>query len=163
MKRSHRHVAVILNEDVEGTGFAGQLVNARAGYARNFLLMDGRADVATPDRVKQRESEIAKAEGRRQAEISRLQEVAQAIESESLKMTLKTGPNNRVFGSVTANDVVKTLKERKVELATAQLHGLPIKRLGDSPVSVKLGLGVSAILNVNVSGQRQSSDESDEE
>ncbi len=164
MKRSHRHVSVILNKDLDGIGFAGELLSARAGFARNFLLNDGRAEVATPARIKQREAELAKAKQRREEEVTNRNTLAEKIAASPMEATLKTGQNNRVFGSITVVDVAKKLKsDHGLEIDKNHLHGLPIKQLGTSQVSVKLGLGVTAILNVVVTGQQAAKEESAQE
>jgi large subunit ribosomal protein L9 len=161
MKRSHRHVSVILNKDLEGIGFAGELLSARAGFARNFLLNDGRAEVATPAKIKQREAELAKAKQRREEEVTTRTALAEKIAATPMETTLKTGQNNRVFGSITAVDVTKKLKaDHGLDIDKSHLHGLPIKQLGSTPVSVKLGLGVTATLNVVVTGQQAATEES---
>src|SRR4051812_31857013 len=134
MKRSNRQVTVILNADVTGVGFAGELVTVRAGFARNFLLRGGQAEVATPEKRKARETEIAKAEARRTDEVTKLEELAAKISAEPLHLSLKVGPNHQVFGSITAKDVAAQVKARfSEEVPPQQLPGLPLKALGRHP------------------------------
>jgi large subunit ribosomal protein L9 len=155
MKRSHRQVSVILNQDVEGLGFAGELLTVKAGYARHFLLAAGLADLATPERQAKRAAETAKAAAKREAEVAKLQATATALTDQPLALTLKIGPDGRVFGSITAAAVVKALKaERDLAVTTHQLSGLPLKALGTQTVSVKLGLGVIAALTIKLTGER---------
>lgn len=155
MKRSTRQVSVILNEDVEGVGFAGELVTVRAGFARNRLLAGGLASVATPKLQAERKAEIAKADARREKEVADRQKIAEALEAEPLALILKVGPNGRVFGSITAAEFTKQVKaQRKVELDPKKLHGVPIAGLGSHTVSAKLGLGVVAQIAVQVTGEK---------
>ncbi len=154
MKRSNRQVPLILNEDVEGVGFKGELVRVKAGYARNFLLPKNVAVVATPKLEKEREREIATATARREQEVADRQELAKTLAAEPVVLTLKVGPGGRVFGSVTAAEFAKQVKaQRQVEVDPKQLHGLPLHGLGTHTVSAKLGLGVVASIPVRVNGQ----------
>ena len=154
MKKSKQQVSVILNADVPDIGFAGELLVVRPGFARNFLLPRGHAELATPAKVAQRETEIAKAEQRRASEVTEREALATEIAAEPLQLKLKVGPDKRIFGSVTATEVVKQLKaQRKLELTTQQLSGLPIKHLGRHQASAKLGLGVTATITLEIEGE----------
>lgn len=154
MKRTNRQVAVILTKDVDGTGFAGELLQVRAGFARNFLLPKQLADVAIPRLRKEREKQIAAAEARREKEVAARQELAETLAAEPIELTLKVGPDGQVFGAVTATDVAKALAAKKIELTTRDLSGLPLKSLGRHTVSAKLGLGVGVQIPVEIRGQQ---------
>lgn len=154
MKRSNRQVPLILNEDVEGVGFKDELVQVKAGFARNFLLPRSVAVPATAALRKDRETQIAQATARREQEVAERQEVAKTLAAEPVIATLKVGPGGRIFGSVTATEFIKLVKaQHKVSLETKQLHGLPIHGLGAHTVSAKLGLGVVALMPVRVNGE----------
>jgi large subunit ribosomal protein L9 len=154
MKRANRQVPVILNEDIDGIGFAGELVMTRPGFARNFLLPRQLALVATPKLQKEREREIGQATERREKEVAERQQTAERLAEETIRLTLKVGPGGRVFGSVTASDVAKAVQEqRKVAVDPKQLHGVPLAALGSATVSAKLGLGVTAQIPVQVAGE----------
>ena len=155
MKKSKQRVAVILNTDVPETGFAGELLVVKPGFARNFLLPRGHGELATPAKLKKREKEIAKAEERRSSEVTQREELAVTLGAEPIKLSLKVGPDGQPFGSITASDVVKQLKaQRKLELTTQQLSGLPTSQLGSQTVSAKLGLGVTASVPLEISPDR---------
>jgi large subunit ribosomal protein L9 len=152
MKRSNRQVSVILNADVDGLGFSGELVTVKAGYARNFLLAGRQGDVATPELLKKREKEIANAQTKREEEVAKLQGAVQALSTEPVKLKLKVGTDNQVFGSITAAELAKAVKTQlKQTVEPRQLVGLPIKALGRHTVSVKLGLGVTGSLELDIS------------
>ena len=154
MKRSNRQVPLILNEDVDGVGFKDELVQVKAGFARNFLLPKNLGVLATSKLQQEREAQIAKATARREQEVADRQEVAKALAAEPVVVTLKIGPGGRVFGSVTAAEFVKQVKaQRKVVLIAKQLHGLPVHGLGAHTVSAKLGLGVVALIPLRVNGE----------
>ncbi len=153
MKRSHRQLPVILHEDLDGVGFAGELVRVRAGFARNFLLPKELAVVATTARVAEREKDIATAEARRAKETADREELAGALAETPVALTLKVGPGGQVFGSVPATEFAKAVKEqRKLTVDPKQLSGLPLASLGPAQVSVKLGLGVTALIPATVTG-----------
>lgn len=154
MKKSKQAVSVILNQDLDGVGFAGSHVVVKPGFARNYLLAGGRAVLATPQLLTERAAEIAKAEAKRQAEHQAREELAEKLAASPLTTTLKTGPKGRVFGSITATEIVKLLNQQhQLSLTAQQLGGLPLKTLGSHAVSVKLGLGVTATVPVEISGQ----------
>lgn len=164
MKRSKQAVAVILNQDLENVGFAGELITVKPGFARNFLLMRNRADIATPGRRQKREAEMAKATDRRQAELGKMAELAEKISAESLNVTLNVGLNNQIFGSVTAAEVAKLLKEKHgLGVKTSDLSGLPIRSLGSHTVSAKLGIGMTATVPLEVSGRKTQADAADDD
>lgn len=153
MKRSHRHIPVILEKDVEGTGFAGELVEVRAGFARNFLVPQSLAKVATPKLKEQRQKDIEAAAARRGQETAEREELAAKLAEEPIELKLKVGPGGQVFGAVTATEFAKAVKtQRKLDIDPKQLHGLPISAIGPGQVSARLGLGVSAVLPVMVKG-----------
>lgn len=162
MRKSKQQVAVILNADLPDVGFAGELLVVRPGFARNFLLPNRHAELATPGKRKQRETEIAKAEARRQSEVTDRQGLATDLGAEPLKLTLKVGPDGQAFGSITATEVAKQLKaQRKLEVAAKQLSGLPTSQLGRQTVSAKLGLGVSAQIPLEITPERVKSEKAE--
>jgi large subunit ribosomal protein L9 len=155
MKRSHRHIPVILEKDVEGTGFAGELVDVRVGFGRNFLIPKGLAKAATPKLKEQRQKDIAAAEARRAQETAAREELATKLSEQPIELELKVGPGGQVFGSVTATEFAKAVKaQRKLDVDPKQLHGVPISSLGPAQVSVRLGLGVSALIPAVIKGAK---------
>ncbi|HEY8109006.1 MAG TPA: 50S ribosomal protein L9 [Patescibacteria group bacterium] len=155
MRRSHRHVPVILDKDVEGTGFAGELTDVRAGFARNFLIPRGLAKAATPKLKEQREKDIEAAAARRDKETAAREELAAQLQAEPIGLALKVGPGGQVFGSVTATEFAKAVKaQRKLDVDPKQLHGVPISSIGPAQVSARLGLGVSALIPAVVKGTK---------
>jgi len=156
-------VAVILNQDLENIGFSGELVIAKPGFARNFLLVASRADIATPKRRAKREAEIAKAAERREKEQATLSDLAQQLQETPLELTLKVGAGDQVFGSVTANDLARQLKEtHQLTVKPAQISNVPLKSLGSHTVPVKLGIGVTAEVPVTIKADRLQPEEPEE-
>lgn len=143
---------VILLEDVKGLGKAGDLVNAKDGYARNFLLPKGAAIEATPGNLKKWKEDQAKEAERKENEYNEAIKLKEKIENIKVNLTGKAGEGGRLFGSITSKDIADALKKqhkididrRKIELKDN------IKSLGTTQVDVRVYAEVLAKLNVNV-------------
>ena len=143
---------VILLKDVKGLGVAGDLVNAKTGYARNFLLPKGDAIEATPgnlDRWKKDQANLAKKE---ETEHKEALELKEEIEKVTVVLEGKAGEGGRLFGSITSKDIGDALKKqhkivvdrRKIELKDN------IKTLGITEVNVRVYAEITAKLKVEV-------------
>lgn len=146
---------VILLKDVKGLGKEGELVNAKDGYARNFLLPKGDAIEATPANLKKWKDEKAKEEERKKNEYNEALKLKEKIDSITVVIQGKAGEGGRLFGSITSKDIADALKsqhkididKRKIELKDN------IKSLGTTTVDVRVYSEVLAKLNVNVKEQ----------
>ena len=123
----------------------------RAGYARNFLLPRKQALPITQANKKHVESLLKAREAREQKEFENARELSEKIEKISIAIAVKTGEGGKMFGAVTANDLIERLKEEGVELVKKQL-GLaqPIKDLGSHSATIKLHADVEAELKFEV-------------
>ena len=130
---------IILRRDIEGLGQAGEVKTVKDGYARNFLLPKEKVMIATPGNLKRWELEKKKIERLRNEEISKAQEVAQALEKTSCTIQAKVGEEGKLFGSVTNTAIAHALKEAgfAVEKRDIVLTE-PIKELGAYFVQVRL-------------------------
>jgi large subunit ribosomal protein L9 len=145
-------VEVILKTKIEGLGSEADVVSVKPGYARNFLIPKGFASPSTSATKRQVEELRRKRAEREANELNEAQELAGKLGKLKLVFTLESGEGSeKVFGSVTSQDIADKLKEagheidrRKIELPK------PIKELGDHEVTVKLGSDVQAKLNVTV-------------
>lgn len=142
---------VVFTKDIENHK-AGDVKEVADGYARNFLLPRGMARAATPEALKQLESQ-RDAESKRAARaLADAQGLAEQISGITLTIGAKVGTNKRLHGSVTGQEIVSELKKhhnisldrRDVELAE------PIKRLGNFEVPIKIGHGLEPKLKVTV-------------
>ncbi len=140
---------VILREDIEHLGRAGEIVGVKAGYARNFLIPRGLAYRATAANKQRVESERRRREERHAAERATAEQLAEQMASLSLTFTARTGEGEKLFGSITAADIAEQLKahghsvdKRHIELAE------PIKMVGIYKVPVRLDRGVVAEVRV---------------
>ncbi len=142
---------VLLLKPVDGLGGEGDQVKVRAGYARNFLLLQGFAVPLTRANKKQVEA-LKKRRGEREAqELVGAQELGKKIEKTSLVFVVKTGEGGKMFGAITVSDLHAKLVASGVELdkKKIQLH-TPIKVIGKHTVKVKLHPDVSVDLPFDV-------------
>ncbi len=130
---------VILREDVEKLGTAGDVVTVKDGYARNYLLPRGLAYPATEGNKRRLASEQLARSRRAEAEIGSARELAVRLETVSLSFTMKAGEGDKLFGSVTSADIAERLKTEgfTVDKKAVELHE-PIKALGVYKVPVRL-------------------------
>ena len=130
---------VILRQDVEKLGNAGDLVTVKDGYARNYLLPRGFAYPATEGNKKRLEAEAKMRVKKAGAQVVVARELAAQIEAVSLTFTMKAGEGDKLFGSVTAADVAERLHAEgfTVDRKTIELPE-PIKALGVYKVPVRL-------------------------
>jgi len=144
-------IEVILREDVKSLGKAGALVRVKPGYARNFLLPHGLAYEASEGNKKRIAAEQKARETKSASERVEAQKVAAALGALSVTLTAKAGEGDRLFGSITAQDIADRLAElghpvdkRKIDLE----H--PIKTLGAHTVPLRLHPEVVAEIPVTV-------------
>ena len=143
---------VILLQDVDSLGEKGTLANVSKGYARNFLLPKGLAEVATPGKI----AEFRRREEERKHHEQRVTE--QAVESAStltrtvLTIPAHAGEGERLYGSVTAADVADAIWEaRKLRVDKRKVHlEEPIKSLGTYMIDIELAEGVTVSIKTMV-------------
>ncbi|HVR94582.1 MAG TPA: 50S ribosomal protein L9 [Casimicrobiaceae bacterium] len=145
---------VILLEKVVNVGDLGEVVKVRQGYARNFLIPQGKAKRATPENLKLLEAkrgELEKAAGER---LAKAQAQAEKIEGVTIQVTQKAGVDGRLFGSVTNVDVVEALQGlgHTVEKSMVRMPEGPLKHVGDFPLTIALHTDVAAHITVTVLG-----------
>jgi len=142
---------VILTEDVQHLGDAGQVVKVRDGYARNFLLPRGLALLATESRVREMEHKLRVIEERVRKEVKGHEKVALALHKARLSFSVLAGEEGKLFGSVTSADIHTQLREQGIEVDRRRIElSEPIKQLGEHKVTVRLHREVRAELRVTV-------------
>ncbi len=103
---------VILQQDVQGTGNKGQLVNVADGYARNFLLPRKLAIVATPQAVNELKNREAAAQYRAKEDLEKAVATGKIIQGKTVRHTAKAGSGGRLFGAVTTREIAEDLKNQ---------------------------------------------------
>ena len=145
---------LILTQDVENLGKAGELVSVRPGYGRNYLVPRGLAVSATVKNKNRLEHEKALIEKRVAKERASATEIAGRINGMTLQFERMVGEDEKLFGSVTSRDITEQLKKANVDIDhrwVALEH--PVKALGKYEVVVRLAAGVTANLKFWVVGK----------
>ncbi|WP_427911843.1 50S ribosomal protein L9 [Ramlibacter sp. MMS24-I3-19] len=146
---------VILLDKVVNLGGLGEIVKVKDGYARNFLIPQGRARRATEANKAEFEARRAELEKAAAAKLSESQAQGEKLAGTTLKLTQKAGVDGRLFGSVTNHDIAEELGRQGYKVAKSQVRmpNGPIKTVGDSTVSVALHTDVVVDINVTVYGE----------
>ena len=144
-------IEVILREDVKSLGKAGALVRVKPGYARNYLLPQGLAYEATEGNKKRIAAERKARDAQGAADKVDAQKVAETLSGVALTLSAKAGEGDRLFGSITTQDIADALAARghTVDKRRIELDH-PIKVLGNHTVAVRLHPEVHADLQVTV-------------
>ena len=154
---------IILRKDVPNLGMAGDITEVRPGYARNFLFPKKLAQPATPSNLKTLEHERAKYEKEREKKKVLAQEVAEKIKGVECVIKAKVGRTKKLFGSITASDILEALSKQGVKIERYCLKlSETIKTLGDFHVEVKLHPDVKTSLKVKVISAGEEEEESAE-
>lgn len=144
-------VKVILTDDVASLGFAGDVVNVKPGYARNFLLPQKKAMMADPKNLKVMEHARFLAQHKMKKIKSEAEAVAAKMAEVSLNIAHKVGEEGKLFGSVTSIEIEKALRGEGFEVDKRNiLLEKPIKELGEFAVPVKLHPEVTQDVKVAV-------------
>ena len=146
---------IILMEKVVNLGGLGDVVKVKDGYARNFLIPQGKAKRATEANRKIFEEKRAELERAHAIAVVAAQDQAGKLEGLMLQITRKTGVDGRLFGSVSAHDIVEALAAQgvQIEKSSVRLPEGPLKAIGDSPVQIALHADVVATVTVSVLGE----------
>ena len=143
---------VILLKDVKGLGKAGDLVNAKTGYARNFLLPKGDALEATPGNLERWKKDQEALANKEETEHKEALELKEKLEAVSVVLEGKAGEGGRLFGSITSKDIGDALKKQhKIEVDRRKIELKDnIKSLGVTEVNVRVYAEITAKLKVDV-------------
>jgi large subunit ribosomal protein L9 len=147
---------IILMEKVGNLGNLGDVVKVKDGYARNFLIPQGKAKRATQENLKAFESRRAELEKAQAAQLAKAQERGAKMEGLTLQISQKAGVDGRLFGSVTNYDVVDALAKQghEVERSQVRMPQGPLKQVGDYPIHVGLHADVEVTITVSVLGEQ---------
>lgn len=142
---------VILRDDITTLGKAGEAVNVRDGYARNFLVPRHLAYVATPGALKKIEHEMRQRARVIDRERMSAEEYAKRLEPVIVTVPMRVGDESRLYGSVTAQMLSDNLERQGFDIDRRMIHmEEPIRTLGSHEVSVRLKHGVTGKFRVNV-------------
>ena len=142
---------VILQENVEGLGYLGDVLTVTKGYARNYLLPRKKAVVAEERQVKLLQHIKRQIDQKAKKELEVLGESGKNLSKISLTFEVQTGKDDKLFGSVTSKDVAERLAAQGVEVDRRKIHlPQPLKELGTFSVAIKLHRDVVPKINVTL-------------
>jgi large subunit ribosomal protein L9 len=143
---------VILLERIANLGALGDVVKVRDGYARNFLIPQGKARRATDTAIKEFESRRADLEKAQADKLAQAQAMGETLNGLIVKIAMKAGVDGRLFGSVTNFDIAEALRKQGFEVAKGliRMPAGPLKAVGEHHVSVALHTDVVVDITVTV-------------
>lgn len=155
---------VILKEKIKGLGAEADVVKVKRGFARNFLLPQGKAYEASQGNLRHTERLKAIRAEREAKEMAEAEKLASKLKKTKLKLTLATGQGGKAFGAITTMDIAKGLTEQaNVEIDRHQIVlERPIKNTGSFEIEVKLGFDIVAIVKLSVSAAGEAAAEGEE-
>lgn len=144
-------IKVILRADVSGLGKRGDIVEVKDGFGRNYLLPRSLAIAATPGAVGQAQAMRRARDLRDAQDREAAQEIARTLVSRTITIKAKAGTEGRLFGSVTASDVVEAIADQTtIQLEKRQVRLEPIKTTGSHSVAIKLHADVEFPVSLEI-------------
>jgi len=144
-------VQVILSEDVHALGDAGDIVSVKPGFARNYLIPQGKALLATAERVHEVEHKKRVISEKRAKELKDLTAVKSKLDAAKIEIAAQAGEEGKLFGSVTAANLAELLAAKGLEVDRRKIQlAEPIKTLGEHTVAIRLRSDVVAEFKVTV-------------
>ena len=143
---------VILMEKVANLGGLGDVVKVKDGFARNFLIPQGKAKRATDANLKEFENRRTELEKKANEQLTGAQERSQKLEGLKIDIAQKAGVDGRLFGSVTNADISESLGKLGLQVKKAEIRMPqgPLKHIGEYPVTLQLHTDVLAHITVHV-------------
>lgn len=146
---------VILLEKIDKVGLLGDLVDVKSGYARNFLLPQGKAEMATSDNIeafKQRRAELEKQQAEALAKANTRRD---ALDGVTVSITSRAGTEGKLFGSIGTEEIRAAFETsgQAVEKKEIRLPDGPLRNVGEHPVTLHLHADVNVEVIVNVVGE----------
>jgi large subunit ribosomal protein L9 len=154
---------VILRKKIDNLGAEADVVRVKAGYARNFLIPQGKAYEATKGNLRHLASLQATRVQREAEELENASKLAAKIQKQRPTFTLETGQSGKAFGSVTSMDIHKKLEELKIDVDRHAIKlDKPIKKSGRTDVEIRLHTDVTATLRVTVETEQKDAPRSED-
>jgi large subunit ribosomal protein L9 len=133
-------VEVILLEKIQNLGDLGDLVKVRPGYARNYLVPQGKAAPATPENKAKFEQQRKELEKTAEEKLAHAQQRAQSMTGVTIELTRRVSEEEKLFGSVTTGDIAEAMEQRGYDLQKSEIHLSegPLKTIGEHEIAVTL-------------------------
>ncbi len=143
---------VILLQDVKKQGKKDQIIDVSDGYAKNFLIKNGLAVAATSTSKKILEKELDRRKAEEEAYIAECQKIAEKLKNIELKIKVKTGEQDKVFGTVSSKQICEELKKHNINIDKKKIIiDYPLDSLGTHNVKVELHKKVKGEIKVILS------------
>jgi large subunit ribosomal protein L9 len=141
---------IILLQKVDNVGGIGDLVRVKSGYARNYLIPQGKATLATPENKAKFELRRAELEAKAAAEVAAAQARAKKLEGLTLKIEMQAGAEGKLFGSVGTVDIAEAIGKQGVEVERSEIRlpDGPLRTVGDHQVDLHLHTDVNVAIKV---------------
>ena len=146
---------IILLETIDRLGGLGDLVNVKAGFARNYLLPQGKAKVATAENIAEIEARRAELEKHEAEMLAAAQARAEKLDGLEVSITAKSGGEGKLFGSITNANITDAVNEKGIEIEKSEVRMPegPIRLAGEYEIVVHLHAQVDATIKVTVIGE----------
>lgn len=146
---------IILLEKISNLGQLGDIVNVKKGYARNYLIPQGKAKWATENAIAEFNAKRAELEKKQAEKLGSAQALAAKLNGLLLQVTQKSGVDGKLFGSVTSSNILESLKTQgfSVEKSMIRMPEGQIKQIGDYPITIAIHHDVLAQITVSVLGE----------
>ncbi len=142
---------VILLAEVDNLGHEGDVITVKNGYGRNWLIPQGLAKLATPSAIQAFEDQLRQQTRRRAQQLNNAEEIKRQLDDTSVSIEAKVGTENRIFGSITAQQITLALADQGFNIDRKSISiDEEIKVLGEYTVTIKLHSDVQAQLSVQV-------------
>ena len=141
---------IILLQKVDNVGGIGDLVRVKSGYARNYLIPQGKATLATPENKAKFEMRRAELEAKAAAELAAAQARAKKLEGLVLKIEMQAGAEGKLFGSVGTVDIAEAIAKQGVEVERSEIRlpDGPLRSVGDHQVVLHLHTDVNVEIKI---------------
>lgn len=150
---------LILTQTIETLGEEGAVVNVKAGYGRNYLIPQGKAVLATKAAIAVRDRNMAAIKARLESERGGAEVVANKLDGTTVTITMRSGEDNKLYGSVTSADIAEKLAELGITVDKRKIVlDEPLKSLGEFVLSYKAGyqiVGEFRVLITSLNAQEE--------
>lgn len=146
---------IILMEKITNLGQLGDVVNVKSGFARNYLIPQGKAKRATEQAIAEFQSKRAELEKKQADALAAAQAVAAKLDGLLVQISQKTGSDGKLFGSVSNANIAEALAALgfTVERSMIRMPNGQLKQVGDYPLTISLHSDVTANITVSVLGE----------
>ena len=149
---------LILKETIDSLGREGDVVKVKPGFARNYLLPQGKAVQATKENLAVLEQNKAEIQARLDEQHKKAEALLKKISGITLEFEELVAEDDKLFGSVSVNDIYEKLLEKNIEVEKRNIFlSEPIKVIGEKAISIKVGFDLEAEITVNVVAQESES------